>query len=75
MEAKRPGLFGKSGTYGQFFSLYTMASAAGVFLGPIWTSFAYGGYGWTVLVSSLGGFCASVALPLVNYDTARSTAL
>ena len=75
MEEERPGLFGKSGAYGQVFSLYTMASAAGVFLGPLWTSFAYGDHSWTVLVSSLGGFCASVALPLVNRNHSISMAL
>ncbi|KAL9593658.1 MAG: hypothetical protein Q9219_007449 [cf. Caloplaca sp. 3 TL-2023] len=65
MEKDQPGLFGKNGAYGQVFSLYTMASAAGVFLGPLWTGYAYGKRGWTFLVFSLGGFCASVALPLI----------
>ena len=66
MDQERPGIFGKSGATGQLFSLYTMASAAGVCIGPLWTSFAYGDQSWTFLVSSLGIVCASVAVPLVS---------
>ncbi|KAL8794945.1 MAG: hypothetical protein Q9195_002527 [Heterodermia aff. obscurata] len=69
MEEERPGLFGKSGAYAQVFALYTAASAAGVLVGPLWTSFAYGDHNWTVLMSTLAGFCASVALPLMLSNT------
>lgn len=65
MENKRPGIFDKSGASAQVFSLYKMASAACVMLGPVWTSYAYDAQSWTFLVSSLGIFCASVAMPLV----------
>ena len=75
MEEERPGLFGKFGATGQVFSLYTMASAAGVFLGPLWTQYAYGHQSWTFLVSSLGGLCASVAVLLVHHPSIRPWAL
>lgn len=64
--SERPGIFGKSGAYAQVFALYTSASAAGVLVGPAWTSFAYGDRGWTFLVISLGVLSASVAVPLVR---------
>ena len=64
--ADRPGIFGKSGAYGQVFALYTSASAAGVLVGPAWTSFAYADQGWTFLVISMGVLSASVAVPLVR---------
>lgn len=69
MEKKRPGIFGRSGASAQVFSLYTSASAAGVLVGPVWTSYAYGERNWTFLVSSLGILCASVAVPLVCYKS------
>ena len=66
MEDDHPGIFGKAGAQAQVFALYTMASALGVLLGPIWTSFAYGGRHWMLLVMTLGCFCASAAIPLVS---------
>lgn len=65
MEVEKPGVFGSNGAQAQVFSLYTSASAAGVFLGPAWTNFAYGDKGWTFFVCSLGIIRASVAVPLV----------
>ena len=66
MEAKQPGVFGEAGAHAQVFALYTMASAAGVLLGPIWTSLTYDRGDWTLLVLTMGGFCASAAVPLVT---------
>ena len=68
MKVERSEIFGNSGAYAQVFSLYTSASAAGVLVGPAWTSFAYGDRGWTFLVSSLGLFSASAAVPMVRYS-------
>ena len=66
MEEDNPGIFGKAGgAYAQVFALYTMASAAGVLLGPVWTGFIYTPESWTLLVVTLGIFCASAAVPLV----------
>lgn len=71
MAAERPGIFGNSGAYAQVFSLYTSASAAGVLVGPAWTSFAYGKQGWTFLIISLGILSASVAVPLLFFKPKR----
>ncbi|MCJ1471210.1 hypothetical protein MMC07_009858 [Pseudocyphellaria aurata] len=67
IEKERPGIFGSSGAYAQVFSLYTSASAAGVLVGPAWTSYAYGGKSWTYLVSSLGLLCASAVVPVLLF--------
>lgn len=72
MEHDRPGVFGSGGAYAQVFALFTSASAGGVLAGPAWTSFAYGKINWTLLVSSLGLFSASVAIPVVGSSEARS---
>jgi MFS family permease len=66
LERDRPGIFGESGAKAQVFSLYTSASAAGVLIGPAWTSYAYGERNWTFLVSSLAVLNASVVVPVVR---------
>lgn len=71
MEVEQPGIFGTSGAQAQVFSLYTSASAAGIFLGPAWTNFAYGEKGWKFFACSLGIISASAAVPLVCHAKRR----
>ncbi|KAF8865398.1 MFS general substrate transporter [Acephala macrosclerotiorum] len=68
IEEETLGVFGTSdeGANAQVCALYTSASAAGVVIGPIWTSIAYQDGHWRFLVYSLGILLATIVIPVVS---------
>ena len=65
MEQEKPGIFGKSGAYGQVFALFTCALATATMLGPLCSGFLKTRYGWNFMSMILGVFSASGAIPVV----------
>ncbi|KAL9122342.1 MAG: hypothetical protein Q9187_001095 [Circinaria calcarea] len=65
LEREKPGIFGKTGPYGQTFALYTCALALASMLAPFCAGILAMRTGWGTMSLVLGVFNASGAIPVV----------
>ncbi len=67
MDRQQADLFGDAGAFAQGFALFNCALAAGIVLGPLWTSFAEGGLGWANMNLCLAVFALTGAVIVASF--------
>ncbi|KAK9374002.1 major facilitator superfamily domain-containing protein [Lipomyces chichibuensis] len=66
-EQDKPGIFGKSGAYGQAFGLFNLAYSAGSVFGPLEAGFVTAAEGWGTTTWTLGLISFVSAVPAILF--------